>query len=386
MSTDIKDPVRRLKSLPMPTADAALYNSVLERGFRRFPERKANYARYQTAERNEAPEHLPIKMDFENVSRCNFRCTMCQVSDWPKMQRAGDMSLADFKRVIDEQTGLIEIKIQGMGEPLMSADVYFAMIAYARSRDIWVRSTNNGSLLHLKDNYKKLIDSDICESQISIDGASAGTYERIRRGGKFDRVAKNCRLLNDYARAEGKHRTRMWVVVQKENFAELESFPRLGAELGFARLTLSLDLVDWGQEDWRVHNDMINCHRGFDVSRAERLIDIGLEHGIEVTFWFVDEKYVPGNKTKLCPWPFERAYISSDMRVVPCCMIANPEVADFGDARDFNAIWSGEAMRQFRRDHLAGQIPTVCRSCYGTDPMLAQPEAETTAVQGRPDE
>ena len=79
--------------LPTPRPDQALWTSVLESGFLRFPERRANYDRFQTAQRNATLDYLPIKLDIENVSRCNFRCSMCQVSKWPKLQRAGDMSI-----------------------------------------------------------------------------------------------------------------------------------------------------------------------------------------------------------------------------------------------------------------------------------------------------
>ncbi len=106
------------------------------------------------------------------------------------------MSFDDFTALLEAQYGLIEIKLQGMGEPLLAADIYFSMIEYARRRHIWVRSTVNGSLLHLKDNYKRLIDSDICEIQVSVDGATKPTYEKIRRGGKFAMVTRNCGLLD----------------------------------------------------------------------------------------------------------------------------------------------------------------------------------------------
>jgi hypothetical protein len=33
---------------------------------------------------NALVDYYPIKLDIENVSRCNFRCTMCAVSDWPQ--------------------------------------------------------------------------------------------------------------------------------------------------------------------------------------------------------------------------------------------------------------------------------------------------------------
>jgi MoaA/NifB/PqqE/SkfB family radical SAM enzyme len=59
------------------------------------------------------------------------------------------------------------------------------MIRYAREKHIWVRTTPNASLLHLKDNYRKMIDADVNELQISVDGASKQVYEGIRRGANY---------------------------------------------------------------------------------------------------------------------------------------------------------------------------------------------------------
>jgi pyrroloquinoline quinone biosynthesis protein E len=78
----------------------------------------------------------------------------------------------------------------------------------------------------------------------------------------------------------------------------------------------------------------------------------------------VTDKYSWREREKLCPWPFERLYVSSDMRIVPCCTIANPEVADFGAAADLVAIWRGETYETFRRDHREGRIPQICQGCY----------------------
>ncbi len=350
--------------MPMPVPDRSLYDSVLAAGFARYPERKENFERYIAASNGEIVDYLPIKLDVENVSRCNFHCTMCQVSGWTKKGRAEDMSFDSVARLIESQTGLIEVKIHGMGEPLLAATEFFRMIRFARGRDIWVRTSTNGSLLHLKDNYKNLVDSDICEIQISIDGATKSTYEKIRRGGKFERVITNCEKFNSYAHGTGRNRSRMWVVVQRENFHELDLFPELAARLGFNRLTLSLDINDWGQERWRNSNELLDMQKSFNPSQAKELVENGRQRGVAVTFWLTNRKFMIHDKAKLCPWPFERSYISSDMRVVPCSMIGNPQVSDLGDANDFTRVWNGELMRKFRVAHLSGDIPDYCKSCY----------------------
>ena len=159
-------------------------------------------------------------------------------------------------------------------------------------------------------------------------------------------------------------RTRMCSVVQRSNIGEIEAFPKLAADLGFQRLTLSLNLTDWGQTYWQEKNDEVDAHKEFSVEAARRMIEDGQRRGLEVTFWAVDDRYETMSKETLCPWPFGRLYVSSDMRAVPCCVIANPEIYDLGDAHDLTNVWHSDAMSAFRRDHLNGSIPEPCLACY----------------------
>ena len=108
----------------------------------------------------------------------------------------------------------------------------------------------------------------------------------------------------------------------------------------------------------------MDMHKQFTTERGLELVEAGKRLGLSVTFWSINEKYETGDPSKICAWPFERALVSSDMRIVPCCIILNPEVSDVGDARNFSSEWHGPKMVEFRRAHLAGQVPTVCRSCY----------------------
>ena len=98
---------------------------------------------------------------------------------------------------------------------------------------------------------------------------------------------------------------------------------------------------------------------------ALSLLERGERLGIKVAFWNVTRKYDTDKPEHLCPWPFERAYVASDLRVVPCCIIGNPDVSEVGTADgDFTAVWTGDALREFRQAHIQGRVPAVCRSCY----------------------
>jgi len=105
-----------------------------------------------------------------------------------------------------------------------------------------------------------------------------------------------------------------------------------------------------------------------NFDRLFGLIEQGRNLGIDVWFWNVGDKFATDAPENLCPWPFERAYVSSDLRCVPCCMIGNPDGFEietgWGGDKTFSDIWNGETYRDFRQAHLDGDIPAVCKSCY----------------------
>ena len=353
-----------ITSLPSPLADREAFRSRLEKGFSRFPKRLENYRKYLENRRGVIVDYLPVKMDIEVTSRCNYRCQMCPVSQWPEGKRADDLGYGDFKSFLDEQYGLVEIKLQGLGEPLYNDD-FFDMISLSAERDIWTRTTINGSMLLVKDNYKRLIDSDPGEVQVSFDGATKNTFERIRKGSNFDQVVRGIIALNSYAESKGLLKTRCWTVVQKDNFHELKDIVRLCSKMKFKRLTFSTTLSGFGVDRWADQLKGIDVADNFTPKMAEELIALGFEHGIEVTFWNVSSKYEIGSGSeKLCDWLWERSYISSDMRIVPCCAIANPETLDLGCARSFNKAWNSEKYKLLRAAHLEENLPSYCRQCY----------------------
>jgi MoaA/NifB/PqqE/SkfB family radical SAM enzyme len=363
---------RELRDLPVPVPSAGLpaYNRERQLCLALDPRKRQNYERYMASKRRSARvDYLPIKLDIENVSRCNFRCTMCVVSDWHKGIRGKDMPLTEFRRVIDEQYGLVEIKAQGIGEPLMQGADFFEMIKYARSKHIWVRTTTNASLLHLKHNYKKLIDADPNEVQISIDGATKEVFESIRRGSRFEIVKRNCRLINDYCRQKGVRVTKMWSVVQRANRHQLSELIDFASETGFQDQTFAFSLANWGLDVWRDRNDDVTVEDSLTVDLAEELIEKGERLGINVSFWNSTSKYSVKSTEALCPWPFERAVVTSDLRTVPCCTIGNPDAFEIGrgSGTGFSDLWFSDEYVAFRQEHLDGRVPKICENCYYRD-------------------
>ena len=360
-------PPRLSLPAPVPTAGTKAYQNERRYCLELDDRKKANFELYQSSKHsNKIVKHLPIKLDIENVSRCNFRCVMCAVTDWDKSQRADDMSLDDFKRLVDENYGLVEIKLQGLGEPTMQGDDYFEMIKYARERHIWVRTVTNGSLLHLNDNIKKIVEAGSNEIQISIDGATSEVFEAVRRGSNFERVIDNCRELNQYCQDAGVEITKMAAVVQRLNRHQLPDLIKLAADLGFRNLVFGYNLIGWGDPALLIRNQLLTPPNLVSDIITDQLVLKGREFDVQIGFWISNHKYSTLSRETICPWPFERALISSDNRIVPCCMITNPDFFEFGrDSTDSLAeIWRGEEYQEFRRQHTEGDIPVICRNCY----------------------
>ena len=321
------------------------------------PKRLWNYLKYKANKFGSHVNYLPLLCDVEPNQVCNFKCKMCDPSAL-FVEKRKQMSFAHFKRFIDEQYGLIEVKIQGVGEPLMNKD-FLRMCEYALSKKLWVRTTLNGSLLHKEDAYKHLIDMGIHDINLSCDGASKETFENIRQGGEWELFVKNAKLLNDYNTQFGNRtKTRAWVVIQGGNKHEFNDFPRMFADLGFKEMCYSFAMHNYGREDENSESTPFD----FSSEDLQRVMKIGQEHGIEVFWW----QHPSFTKERFCQIPFQRVYLTTDMHIVPCCYIANQEVVDFGHYDDFENIWFNK-YRSFR-DAMKNpdvQVRDYCKDCYG---------------------
>jgi len=341
------------------------YQELLSAGFAKYPNRKQNYELWASVQKtgyskcSHELNYMPIKLDIELSNTCNLKCEMCYLQF--KIEEKYHLEFDKIKDILDENYGLIEVRIQGISEPLLAANTLVESIRYAADRYIWTRTTTNGTLLHKNENYKRIIDAGIGEFGVSIDGATKDTYELIRKGSDFELVCQNSKLLNDYCATKNINKTRMWVVVQKDNIDELHLFPKLAQELGFKRVTLSLYVIDWGMEVMHEKNKGKVVH--VDQTKIDGMVQIGKDLGVEVSFWDHSGKF---NSQNICNWPFERGFISSDGSMVPCCVLPGPKVMNFGNIhRDsFVKIWQSESLSSFRLAHQQMRIPKACLECY----------------------
>lgn len=350
--SDIKAIVKDLK-IETPKPNQLYYNLYFAAGLLRYPFRAWNLLKLKLSKFSEAVNYYPTVIDLEPTQKCNYGCVMCII---PNMkEKRPSMTFETFKKIVDEQYGLMEVKIQGVGEPLLNKD-FFKMVDYAKMRLLWVRTTINGSLLHVNDNYKKLVDSKIHDINISIDGCTKDVYESIRIGGNFEQIVVNSKLVNDYNNTTHKTTIRGWVVLQHKNKHQFVDFPKFFADLDFKEMALSFAMHNYGREGENIEATEFE----YTKEQFEKVVENAKEAGIKINFWF--HPHFMGSA--FCQIPFNRFYLTTDCHILPCCYIANQDVVDFGLYDDFKKIWF-EDYKAFRKGMKErGNAPSFCKNCY----------------------
>jgi pyrroloquinoline quinone biosynthesis protein E len=329
----------------------------------RRPVRLRNWlaARRERRLRPDRMRSLPIGIDLEPTTRCNLRCRLCQRAegDWPER----DLSSEQLDLILDPMPQLEQIKLQGMGEPLLHKG-FFDLVRRARRRGIRVLSITNGTTLQSDKHQEQIIASGLDELQISIDGATAETHARWRGGADLDRIVDGLRRL--VARRAGAPRPQLgiWCVGNPDNLTELDALVDLAADLHVDTLTYQTHLSVWSQERWRTRLEPWRLDA--DVARVAGPLAEASERadrtGVALTIY-------TGNRftaERPCFWPWESCFVSVEGYVTRCCIASDPRLHHFGRIGDvpFAAIWNSPEYRGFRRAIRENRIPAICRPCY----------------------
>ena len=323
---------------------------------------------------------LPSYVQIEPVGQCNLRCQMCPIQfrqDGPPFGPVAFMPFDAFTRTLDQFANVAELHLQGLGEPMMHPR-FFDMVEYAASRGIRV-STNSNLTLLSRRRAERCVTSGLDSLHISIDGATAATYERIRARSSFARVMHNLELVLDARRRLGSSvpHLQMVVVVMRQNLHELPDLVRLAHQWSMESIFVQHLCHDFGESSLPAHyrpmrdfvqsetlleEDPERIAHYFDAAR-----DVARELGVDLrlprTRPRPHPQGTPGRKR--CDWPWRGGYVSYDGYAMPCCMVATPDRINFGNVNEHGVveIWNGEEFQRFRAQLDSDDPPEVCRSC-----------------------
>jgi len=184
------------------------------------------------------------KVYVEPTNACNLKCTTCIRHSWDEPE--GIMEWATFEAVVDglaqaagEHAPAGAVAFMGLGEPLLHSR-FLDMVRLVNRRGLRAEVTTNALLLD-EEMAAGLLDAGLDQLVVSIDGASAEAFGRVRPGASLSKVVENVRRLHDRRGPNYGPGMRIGIefVAMRSNVRELPGLNRLAAQLGATFIIVS---------------------------------------------------------------------------------------------------------------------------------------------------
>lgn len=314
-------------------------NARLERQVRRA------YLALLWAMRGARPLIPPPRMaQIEITNRCNITCRTCTRLRLPHL---GDLSLEDFRGIIDRIGRVERLWLSGQGEPLMHRDLA-RMIRYARDAGIRGTIVHTNAMLLDGAVADAIAGSGLGELKVSIDGGSAEDLEYLRSGASMQRILAN---VARFTSMDSGVRVSFYSVLNRRNAGSAHLLPALAAGVGVRHVTFvetvpfrdeSTEREIYDRREYQFASLPVEARRAVLAAIRRAATESRIELTLELK-WF----------RKRCFDPFLKMYVDHQGNVTPCCRIHN-EVFVGNILRDgLDGSWYGKAMTRWRTDLLS---------------------------------
>lgn len=303
----------------------------------------------------------PRYIEVETTTRCNLKCIMCEHTYWDEPSR--DMTLEQFKSIIDQFPDLKWIGMTGIGESFLLKD-FMKMIEYVK--------TSKGAFVELYDSFsfmteeqiKRLVDLGVERVIASIDAATKETYEKIRVGANYEKTLRNVRLLDKYKKEKNAYYPELafHYIINSENIHEVTKYLEL-----LDNLDIDIAFVQYAR---MLHKYPDTKHLFIEVPEItqEELLKKGKELNIQVV-WNLN---LPKDKPpiKLCmSWWMPFIFVNGD--IICCCATNEQNRREFQRAtklgnifeKPFREIWEGAEYKKLIDGIRKGEVPKQCIAC-----------------------
>lgn len=282
----------------------------------------------------------PSFITVEPVCGCNLQCPECPVGTGELGRRTGMIEL-DVVDSILESFGrrAIWVNLYFQGEPFLHPKLHEIVERFSSQR-IFTSVSTNGLLL-TPEIVDKILLAGLKEIIFSVDGASEEEYLAYRRGGSFQTVVENIRLVVAKRKGRGTFFPRIvyQTLVTSSNENNLDNIQKFAYKLG-------VDTVDF---------KTLNLHHGVDsnkllpsTSKLSRYTQVKTKR----------------ERSNACFRLWSNAVISFDGRLALCCM--DKEVAMLYNVNIMNLseAWMSLHFNGIRNGMVTGsELPNLCKSC-----------------------
>jgi len=320
---------------------------------------------------------LPWSIEVEVTTRCDKRCLICEHTYWNEPSR--DLSFSDFKKIVDQFPYLAWFNPTGEGEPFLNKD-FPRMISYLKSKSIFVFFNDSFDKVGEK-RARGLIEIGIDRIEISMQGATKETYEKIMVGHNFNKVIDNIKTMVRLKKELGSPLPEICFhyIITTLNVGEIPQFIELMYSLGgkdafgpgsFVNFSGLLEFKEVKYLITEVPQEIIE-HAN---KKAEQL-----NIGIMWTHYSHDQRQKPSIKNCVA---WSQPYVLMGGDVISCCgvLMSNRRPFlrkhSFGNIfeQSFKQIWALPRYKKFRRmiPRQRGKVPVFCDGCRVYDTSIRQ--------------
>jgi MoaA/NifB/PqqE/SkfB family radical SAM enzyme len=309
-------------------------------------------------------------IELEITTRCPLRCVHCEHTYFPADYRNQDLTLTQFKKIVDSIPKLKWINMTGEGSPFMNRD-FIPMLRYAKSKDIYIDFSHDFFTYNF-DIGRVLIELGIERIYFSIDGATAETYNKVRQGSDFNRVITNIKAFIKLKKAMKSPLPEICFryAFYLDNVHEVELLPIVVSMLG--------DIKDIGDEPAINFVGLLEFEqtKGLEVELLSEVKEI-TEKRAKANGFKLYWSHVTHNESKKPPMHYcvfwTEPYIMIDGSVVPDCAVLMSNRRPFLEANSFGNVnkmslpemWNTPKYKKFRSmlHNPGAPVPSVCNGC-----------------------
>lgn len=301
---------------------------------------------------------LPRRLVFELTNACNLNCIMCgrNAADFK-----GTMFQMDWFHYFEPMFDIVEeVTLMGWGEPTMHP-AFEEMLRIIDKHAARKYFCTNG--MRLDQLTKAIFDNHVDVFAVSMDGATAETNNRIRRGSDLNRIADSLAKIEKIK--QNNNLTYPWInfvfCAMKSNLHELPDLVRLANKVGIDEVKVvyltAFDDVLAKEVLWDCQNEV---RKVFDETAR-----VGEELGIAIKLPHIQGEDVAGERLhKDCFVAWRDFFLGSDGYIRPC-MSTPVQFERFDVNKPFETIWNSEAYQRYRRNvNDAHTMDTPCMRCY----------------------
>lgn len=273
------------------------------------------------------------------------------------------MNVENFGIIINEFPKLRMIKLQGFGEPFIHNDI-FRMIRLLKERGVHVTTTTNATLLD-KPMCGRIVSSGLDSLGISLDGASAETYEETRHGADFDRVIENIQNLVKIVKDSNTKMPALTIcsVGMIKKIHELPDLVRLTYELGIEKLFYRDCQIKYNVGVEKEQSFYFGTYEDIEKrALVERYFNEARVLAERLGVYLLLPTLKKSAKSCRCTTPWNTTYITWDGNITPCCLIPDFSCGNIYK-ENFIKIWRNQTYTRFRTNLRKNNTPRQCINC-----------------------